>query len=71
MFKMCSVGELQEQGWEPLCELDFSYNIIKSTDISALVYEREEPVIKLPLMNELCECYEKHKHKALIMTALA
>lgn len=41
------------------------------TDNSALVYEREEPAIKLPLMNELCEYYEKHEHKALIMTALA
>jgi len=60
--------ELQDQGWEPLRELDFSYNIIKSTRSTALV---EEPAIKLPLMNELCEYYEKHneEHKALIMTA--
>lgn len=51
------------------CVNCFSYNIIKSTDSTELVYEREEPVIKLPLMNELCEYYVKHEHKAVIMTA--
>lgn len=58
----------QSIDWEQN-ELNFSYNIIKSTDSNALVSKREEAVIKLPLMNELCEYYEKHKHKALIMTA--